>query len=318
MTIDKAAPIPKDADGPFEGVGAFFYPPIAVVRGSSTLGNIQRYGKRHVNVRVDVNRTSSFIATDDGFIGTLLLDEEKAFEVLNTLFAIMSLTWGIPGFVLTKDDLSTFTYSPKEWSLDIHIVKPQVERNMFSFMRDNEVTYPIWRFIPMRTAITSDQFRTMVFQGYLVLSRHQELNRDLLLLFEGYTLLSKGALNGAYLYGWMMIETFLDELWGQYVDSLNRSKKEKKSLKHHDGWTSYNQIEVFSLLERIDPDSRVLLNRLRKTRNDIVHKRRNVSVDEANECLGSAFRILRNRSDNSSNPLSNISSNAKTAEVANA
>jgi hypothetical protein len=158
MTVDKAASLRKDANGPVEGFDAFFYPPVAIIRGSSTMGIPSRYGKRHVNVRVDVNGTTTVITTDDGFIGILLLEEEKAFEVLNTLFATMSLTWGIPGFVLTKDDLSSFTYSPEEWSLDIHLVKPQAERNMFSFMRDNEATYHIWRFIPRRTAITSDQF----------------------------------------------------------------------------------------------------------------------------------------------------------------
>jgi len=100
-----------------------------------------------------------------------------------------------------------------------------------------------------------------------------------------------------------------------YIDSLNRSKGEKESLKHNDKWSSFHHIEVFSLLERLDPASRDLLNRLRKTRNKFIHDRQNVSLDEADECLGTAFRILKNRSSNSSSPLSNISSNARTEGI---
>ena len=161
MTIDKTASLPKDANGPVEGFGAFFYPPIAIIRGSSTMGIPPRFARRHVNVRVNVDGIDTVIATDDGFIGILLLNKEKALKGLNTLFATISLTWGIPGFILAKDDLSAFTYHPKEWSLDIHIVTIQSERNLFSFMRDNEVTHPMWRMI-MRAAIISPQFKTMV------------------------------------------------------------------------------------------------------------------------------------------------------------
>jgi len=104
MTIDKTASLPKDANGPVEGFGAFFYPPIAIIQGSSTMSKPPRFARRHVNVRVNVDGTDTVIATDDGFIGILLLNKEKVLKVLNTLFATISLTWGIPGFVLAKDD----------------------------------------------------------------------------------------------------------------------------------------------------------------------------------------------------------------------
>jgi hypothetical protein len=35
------------------------------------------------------------------------------------------------------------------------------------------------------------------------------MDMDLILLFDGFTLYYKGAYTTAYLYGWMMIETFI-------------------------------------------------------------------------------------------------------------
>ena len=258
-----------------------------------------------MRVHVNVNG-NTVVATDDGFIGIFHKSKKEALMILNTLFATISLPWGIPGSLLAMHDLCLLTYYPKKWLLDIKLSTIQSERNMFSFMRDREGSYALWKVIE-RTAITTGQFRdNMVSFAYTVLSKHHALNRDLVLLFEGYTLLSKDSLNGAYLYGWMMIETFLDELWGEYIDSLNYNREERDSLKHHDKWTSHHQIEVFSLLNRLDLNSRNLLNRLRKTRNKIIHDRYNVSVNQTDECLGTAYRILRNRVRNPRDPLSNI------------
>jgi hypothetical protein len=36
---------------------------------------------------------------------------------------------------------------------------------------------------------------------------------DLLLALEGYTLYYREAFKGAYLYGWMIIETVIDQIW---------------------------------------------------------------------------------------------------------
>jgi hypothetical protein len=177
---------------------------------------------------------------------------------------------------------------------------------MFSRLRDgDEVAFTSWRVIDRKTVAIS-KFKEMVSFAYTVLSKYPILHRDLLLLFEGYTLLSKDALNGAYLYGWMMIETFLDELWEEYVESLQLNRVDKDSLKHHDRWTGYHQIEIFSILNRLDLNSRTLLNRLRRIRNKIIHDRYNALMNEAEECLFTAYKILRNRVKNSESPFTGI------------
>ena len=79
---------------------------------------------------------------------------------------------------------------------------------------------------------------------------------DILFIIESY--------EGAYLYGWMLIENFLDQIWEEYIESLQRSKQDKQALKDHRSWITYHHIEMLSEIGKINPIVRNLLNKLRK------------------------------------------------------
>lgn len=113
---------------------------------------------------------------------------------------------------------------------------------------------------------------------------------------EGYTLHYKGAFNGAFLYGWMIIETFLAKLWIEYVNLMtDRIPDGKDALRDFRSWTGYHHIEIFYTVGQLTPIVRNLLNKLRKVRNDIIHKRRDVALEESWVCLRVAMVLLLNR-----------------------
>ena len=115
----------------------------------------------------------------------------------------------------------------------------------------------------------------------------------------------------------MLIETFVDQVWEEYIESLQRSKQDKQALKDHRSWTTQHHIEMLSEIGRINPTVRNLLNKLRKKRNDVVHNRESVTDDESYSCLRVAIVIIVNRMNDPKNPFLNIDENNKLVDLWN-
>jgi len=116
----------------------------------------------------------------------------------------------------------------------------------------------------------------------------------MVLLFEGYTLSYKGGYTAGYLFGWMIIETFISKIWKDYVES-NKTKIDKKNLLDTNRWTTSHYIEILSLTNKMEEQVRELIHNLRKKRNKIVHEKITVDEKEALKCLNIARTILWNR-----------------------
>lgn len=180
-----------------------------------------------------------------------------------------------------------------------------VERNIFSLQRDGDYkAFENWKTIPRRLMTPTTMQQTIQFADSVL--SNQDLHMDLILLFDGFTLYYKGAYTAAYLYGWMMIETFIGKIWDNYIESINRSRSDKNTLKDNNRWTTYHHVEMLSVVNKMDDGARDLLHKLRKKRNSIVHDRMEVNEGDARNCLFIADRIIRNRFNNPDTPFVNI------------
>jgi hypothetical protein len=181
-----------------------------------------------------------------------------------------------------------------------------VERNILSFQRDipDKAAFENWKNGLRRLVRPSDMEQMIKFADHVL--SNEDMQMDMVLLFDGFTLEYKGAYTAAYLYAWMMIETFLAKIWNEYVDRTNRSAKDKNTLKDHNRWTTYHHIEMHSAMNKMNDTTRDLMHRLRNKRNSIVHKRYEVNQDEAHQCLLVADKIVRNRFNNPSAPFVDI------------
>jgi hypothetical protein len=103
-----------------------------------------------------------------------------------------------------------------------------------------------------------------------------ELYRDLVWLSIYY----KEQHEAAFLYGWMLIETYLKEIWDGHIESFkNRTKADKDALKDHRSWTGYYHIEMLSYIMNIKPEVRSLFHALRKKGNKVAHEKTICSLE---------------------------------------
>jgi hypothetical protein len=236
------------------------------------------------------------IISDDGFVGVLIKSREEALSFLNTIFATM-LTYGVQGEAVQDSDLCGFQWDSNSGLIGIIEYDILSMRVRFSLTRDdpNSNQFSSWRNHP-RQRLRIDRWKEILERAYDYTTK-PDLHNDLILVYEGYTLLLGGAFKGAYLYGWMIIENFLSKLWETYVESLEgRSRDEKKGLTNSKNWTSYHDIEMLSIVGKIKNSTvRKLFNNLRKLRNDVVHNRKDISIEEARACLRAAVIIMLNR-----------------------
>jgi hypothetical protein len=239
------------------------------------------------------------IISDDGFVVVLIKSREEALSFLNTIFATM-VTYDVQGEAVQDSDLCGFQWDSNSGLIGIIEYDILSMRVRFSLTRDdpNSNQFSSWRNHP-RQRLRIDRWKEILERAYDYTTK-PDLHNDLILVYEGYTLLLGGAFKGAYLYGWMIIENFLSKLWETYVESLEgRSIKDKDALTNHNTWTNHHHIEMLSVAGKINkPTVRNLFNRMRKIRNDAMHNRKNISSDEAAGCLRASVVILLNRLNN--------------------
>ncbi len=205
------------------------------------------------------------IISDDGFVGVFIKSRQEALSFLNTIFATM-VTYGVQGETVQDNDLCGFQWDSNSGLIRITEYNILSMRVRFSLTRDDPESnqFSSWGNHP-RTRLKIDRWKEILERAYDYTTK-PDLHNDLILVYEGYTLLLGGAFKGAYLYGWMIIENFLSKLWETYVESLEgRSRDEKKALTNSKNWTSYHDIEMLSIVGKIKKSTvRKLFNNLTK------------------------------------------------------
>jgi hypothetical protein len=202
------------------------------------------------------------MVTDDGFVCVFNENEEQVIRILNTIFASARLFLDIPLDIVRKTELCNFEWVPaKEQVRFVGYVL--VERNVFYLQRDEKnENFEKWQSSP-RTAVSQEDIIKTIRFAYWI-PQNKDLHTDLLLLFDGFTLFNKGAYTASYLYSWMMIETFLSKIWKEYIDSSDRSGKDKGALKDHNRWTTFHHIEMLSAINMMPGTVRDIINKLRE------------------------------------------------------
>ena len=298
------------------GTGAFFYPFLVVVTENSHLNVLSEELQEPPRPRTRVVRLihkiptgEKILITDDGFVGVFNTNKESARYLLNTIFAT-GVTFGIGSEILTSQDICYFTYDDTQKYILISNSHGPSERTMFAFQRDEAKGEPFyqWQEFKARAGYHPEMIKKILdtVSDYI---NNPSIRQDLLLLLEGYTLYYRESYRGAYLYGWMLIETFLTKLWEEYVQSLPRSNNDKDSLMDNRSWTSYHHIEMFTALGKMDSLVRNLLHALRRKRNNLVHEKRDPDKDEAFWCLRLAATIILNKLRTPSEPFSKVNDN---------
>lgn len=286
-----------------DGIGAFFYqPPIMITENKEQRDNLLSKSKslghriRRIVLNHRLKNNIRVLVTDDGFLGVFENNITYALKIINTTFAT-GITWGLGNEYVRKQDLCRFSLVKEGSYIHLDRIGGPSERNMFSFQREGDTGLHDWSLIEPRR-IPMDDIRRILDRSYEYLAiqdSNKNLYADLMLLLDGFTLYYRGAYRGAYIYGWMIIETVIDHIWKEYVTGLKITSDDKKNLKLSSQWTSQHKSEVLFASGKMDPKHRNLLKKLRKKRNDIMHEKQAVSSEEAFRCLRPAAVTAPNR-----------------------
>lgn len=287
-----------------KGYGLFFYPiPLTIDRLDAHVSSNHSRVIKKIIVLGGKNEGVSVATSDDALLCIFGLEREEALRLINTIFAVFTLNLKITCFSAKRDDLvecSTFRSN----MLKVDASMGDNLRNHLQFKRSPLDNSHEWKMYP-RKQITVALFESMVRLANDFYD-NIDIHRDALLLSDGFTLYHRDELNSSFLYAWMMIETFLTKIWGEYVKGLDRTKKDKESLVNPNSWTAYQLIEMFAALNMINSTTRDTLNELRIKRNDIIHKRKDVTKMDTQKCLATASQILSNRQINENKPFRNM------------
>lgn len=292
-----------------DGLGAFFYPISLIITEKkrvtyqdSELSKPASYGIRKIVLDHILQDNTRIAVTDDGFVGIFNNSTEDVLDILNTIFAT-GITFGVGSTYGREKDLCKFTLIGDGTCIQLYELpnntRVQSERNMFSFQRDDDSKLDKWRRFKLLHKVTSIQnIKKVLDRSYdylAIMDSKKSVYKDLLLALEGYGLYYGEAHKGAYLHGWMIIETIIDQIWKEHVNTLRISSDDKKKLKESSQWTSHHHIEMLFALNKLDLTNRNFLTKLRTKRNDVIHKRKNVDPDEAHWCLRLAMVMILNR-----------------------
>lgn len=276
------------------GFGAFCFPFITIGDEPKKIAEThQADGNwiRDILFRVELpNKT--ILVTDDGMIGILTTERSEALRFLNIVFATAIVENIHLPRLATDLDLFPIIVDNEKNQIKIATLKT-TGRNVISVERDtpgqsHRVNLVDRQFIPINKA-----------KEWIHASNHNftrtEFVDDLLLLADGFSLFLDHSYQASFLFGWMLVETFLDRIWDNYVKTLDRKGDERDNLKNTRNWSAYHHIEVFSMNGRISNNLRETLVKLRKTRNEIIHARKPISREDAGECCLLALDIISNQ-----------------------
>jgi hypothetical protein len=288
----------------YDGIGAFFYPGILAITDKvginyldSELGKPPGYGARKLVIDHILRNNMRIVASDDGFIGIFKKEITEVLKILNTIFAT-GITVGVGSEFVIERDLCKFKLTNNNSQIQLDQIGGPSERNCFFFMRDNDSELNKWRNYNTRHEAPIKDVKKVLDRSYDFLAAKDtngNLYHDLLLVLEGYSLYYRQAFSGAYVYGWMILETVVDSFWKEYVTTLKISSDDKKKLKESSQWTTQHYIEMLFGLNKINLIQRNLLTKLRKKRNDVMHNKKTANSDEAFWCLRLAAVTTLNR-----------------------
>lgn len=290
-----------------KGIGAFLYPEVTINNYNANLGFLSD-GKLNVLYNTDY-KGKTILVTDDGFIGIIGIgDENWVIGFLNLLFASAQFLLEIHGYSITLGELCYFEYNEIENNISITFIV-FLERNFGYLLRKRKDD---WFNKKHRQLITINEIERLVnFCKYI--SDKKDARLDLVLLFEGYTLSYRGGYTAGYLFGWMIIETFISKIWKDYVKS-NQSSFDKNNL-NTNRLKSYNYIENLSSKNKMSEQVKELLHSMRDVRNKIVHEKITVDEKEALKCLKVAKTILWNRIFNPQLPFKYLTKNESNNNI---
>ena len=97
----------------------------------------------------------------------------------------------------------------------------------------------------------------------------------------------------SFLLAWLILEKYIDGLWEETLIERKISTIRKEKLIKSNLWTTDDKLETLNLMSTIMSERYDEIIKLKKIRNEIIHRGRDVTKQEVEECLRSGLAIIK-------------------------
>lgn len=126
------------------------------------------------------------------------------------------------------------------------------------------------------------------------LIKNEKIVDSLNLLIHSFTNLTKGEINQSFILSWTIIEQYLNYKWDNLLNSKQISSSRQKKLKGRN-YTASVKTEILNLFDIVKDDEYIILNSLRKKRNQFMHQIMSIPNEIAQESLNLALKYSKIR-----------------------
>ena len=251
------------------------------VEGSSHSIPSHQLNDELVNTTIDSNQ---IIVNEAGFIFIGTENEEDALKILNLIMAHGAL-YESPLHPVRKHELIKVSHDEQnsgtimEWTPCMR--HSYLTSNYCNIIHDNNIP---------EISINGDTLKEILSNTEKLL-KHESLTYNLLFINDGYSHLIESDFPPSFILGWSVIETYYCNRWRtlQPHENIDNHGSNKKKL---DRSSISNILKDLMYQGEIDKDSFIILTELREKRNDYIHERKQVTEDDAEQCLKYALNLI--------------------------
>lgn len=229
-----------------------------------------------------------FIADQDGFLAIAESDRLKATTLLNEIMAVRLLD-GKPTYALREQEVTETRIDPEEKRITSKGVTSLSPR---ASMMD-EWLGESWHIMPRVEVVSIETLEDWLRRTERV-TQSSTLSETLRFLLEAHSHFHYSDYLEAFVLSWLIVERDIYSRWDQYLEEKSVEGKRRRKLENPGLWTADLVIEELSLAGVISSDDYRKLTSMKAVRNNIIHKGKRVSKEQANELLELARGVVKN------------------------
>jgi len=299
--VTAPSPPPKPI---IRGYGAYFYPQIFFGELPKLTFRERLSGRLFWLLEVKALDTEykghRVVVTRNGFIAIGIEDKARALEALNEIMAT-ALLLKFPTFAAREIDLWEIGPGPEDLLMGqrgtpITELGRRVEsmrnrlignerRQMFGFM-------PYWPRKRRTVALT--ELSDIIKQAEQI-TKDEEVRANMVYLLEAYTHLENSEYTQSFMTSWITIKKHLFRMWNKFLKDSEIKGERVEKLEDSAYWTVNHVLETLNIAGKLDEKDYALLKDLKNELEEIIHKGKRVTREEAQRCFDTGMSFLEHQ-----------------------
>jgi len=285
------------------GYGAYFYPQIFFGELPKLTFRERLSGRRFWLLREKALETEykghKVVVTKDGFMAIGIEDKTRALEALNEIMAT-ALLLKFPTFAAREIDLWEIGPGPEDLTMGQRSTPiTELGRRMES-MRNRLIgnEQQMFAFMPYRPrksrTVPLTELSDIIKEAEQI-TKDEEVRANMVYLLEAYTHLENSEYTQSFMTSWITIEKRLFRMWNKFLKDSEIKGERGEKLEDPAYWTLDHTLETLNITGRLDEKDYALLRELKNELEEIIHKGKRVTREEAQRCFDTGMSFLKHQ-----------------------